>query len=157
MDAWGGIGLCNQDDPHTQHTSLEEQGKIISLTRIWHVCPPSPLTPPPITPAAPDPDQLLNIPANTRHWHNVVSMLGQRRRRWSSIETTFGQWIKSYSQGDGWVRCQCITTPLTPNVGTMLAWCLLRWPNSGTTSANYWDPFSICDHGKLDAELVCCL
>ena len=32
-------------------------------------------------------------PANKIHWPNVVSMLFQRRRRWSNIETTLGQGI----------------------------------------------------------------
>ena len=30
-------------------------------------------------------------PANTGHWPNVVSMLGQRHRRWVNIKTTSGQ------------------------------------------------------------------
>ena len=31
------------------------------------------------------------IPAKTRHWTNVGSMLGRRRRRRANIEPTFGQ------------------------------------------------------------------
>ena len=30
------------------------------------------------------------IPANTGHTLNAVSMLGQRRRRWANIETALG-------------------------------------------------------------------
>ena len=32
-----------------------------------------------------------NIPANTGHSPNAVSMLGQRRRRWANIEITLGE------------------------------------------------------------------
>ena len=34
---------------------------------------------------------IKTTPARTRHWPNVVSMLGHRLRRWPSIETTKGQ------------------------------------------------------------------
>ena len=40
-------------------------------------------------------------PANTGHSPNVVSMLGQRRRRWANIETTLGE----FSMFAGLVVC----------------------------------------------------
>ena len=33
----------------------------------------------------------LNSPANTGHFPNAASMLGQRRRRWANIETALGE------------------------------------------------------------------
>ena len=36
----------------------------------------------------------LMIPANATHWNNVVLMLGQRRRRWAGIKTTFIQCVQ---------------------------------------------------------------
>ena len=33
----------------------------------------------------------VRYPANTRHLPNAASMLGQRRRRWASIETSLGK------------------------------------------------------------------
>ena len=33
----------------------------------------------------------IYVSANTRHSPNAVSMLGQRRRRWASIETALGK------------------------------------------------------------------
>ena len=33
------------------------------------------------------------LPANTRHWPNVILMLGRRRRRWANIKTTLGKWL----------------------------------------------------------------
>ena len=38
-------------------------------------------------------DCMTPSPANTRHWPNVVLMLGRRRRRRASIKTTLGQCI----------------------------------------------------------------
>ena len=34
---------------------------------------------------------IVLIPANTRHWPNVVSMLGRRRRRRANIKTILGK------------------------------------------------------------------
>ena len=42
-------------------------------------------------PRAPAPCHADNIPANTRRWTNVVSMLGKRRRRWVNIKATVVQ------------------------------------------------------------------
>ena len=36
-------------------------------------------------------DRLQMCPANTRHWPNVGSLLGKRRRRWPNNELTLGQ------------------------------------------------------------------
>ena len=36
-------------------------------------------------------DGSRTIPANTRHSPDAVSMLGQRRRRWTNIETAMGE------------------------------------------------------------------
>ena len=34
-----------------------------------------------------------SIPTNKSHWPNVWTMLGQRRRRWTNIVHTLGQWL----------------------------------------------------------------
>ena len=36
-------------------------------------------------------NQMVDIPANTGHLTNAVSMLGQRRRRWANIEKALGE------------------------------------------------------------------
>ena len=47
-------------------------------------------------------------PVNTRSWPNVVLMLGQRRRRWANIETTFGQ-LLVFFRGRGGHVSKCYT------------------------------------------------
>ena len=49
------------------------------------------------------------VPANTRRWHNIVLMLGRRRRRRANIKTTLGQpfvftriWLNPLPARDAW-------------------------------------------------------
>ena len=76
----------------------------------------------------------IGVPANQKHWLNVVLMLDQRCRRWSSIETTSGQCV-----GFSWGRlCKYSTrsqiihdclTGLDQEGGPSSYQCLWRWPS----------------------------
>ena len=61
----------------------------------------------------------VNIPCSTTRWHNGCLMLGQRRRRWSNIETTFGSVY----------RADLYTVTQWNNVWLMLVYRLRRLPN----------------------------
>ena len=49
----------------------------------------------------PQGDWFLSVPTNTRHWTNVVLMLGHRLRQWPSIKATLGEWLAVMDDWEG--------------------------------------------------------
>ena len=100
---WGGGGVNDANQIHRVYILVDygrPSGSVLwSAPLKWYPSPPPPPPPPRTT-----------DPANKIHWPRVILMLDQRRRRWSNIIITWGQYILFLS-ADAWMA-RAIRNPL---------------------------------------------
>ena len=90
-------------------------------------------------------------PANTGHSHNAVSMLGQRRRRWTNIDTALGECpvftgtaLAQHWNNIGpspcvcWIVCDWWLTLRTWSIHPMLVECWAIIADAGPALNQHW-------------------